>query len=271
MKMMSRILLLLSVTVFLGGCKLAVIVVEGGSVQSTGSGTCVAGTICIVDVTDPNFSETFTAVPATGWYFQKWNAGDRFFCGGSTNPTCTLSFQGYEESKEVADMVTSSEFFYLMPVFKPSDITSVDGKITVNGKQWLQTDSFSGYSYDQVRAVCPGGVCSGFLPGSTIDLTGYTWASSDDFYALSEAYQNAGRAIFADFEYITDKSTMLAYVLLSDPPQQCRGTDEVSLCTTLAVIGGDLTYPNAVNDVSITNGPTSPEMVSFVGGPWFWR
>jgi len=271
MKLMSRILLLLSLTVLMVGCKLAVIVVEGGSVQSTGSGTCVAGTICIVDVTDPNFSETFTAVPATGWYFEKWNSGDRLFCGGSTNPTCTLSFQGYEESKEVADIVTSSEVFYLMPIFKPSEITSVDGKITVNGKEWLQTDSFAGYLYDQVSAVCPGGVCSGFLPGSTIDLTGYTWASSDDFYALSEAYRNAGRAIFADFEYVTDLGTMLAYVLLSDPPQQCRGTDDVSLCATLGVVQGNLTYPNAVNDVGIARGAVPLTMAGAPGGPWFWK
>jgi hypothetical protein len=224
-------------------------------------------------VRDPDFSDTFTAVPDEGWYFQKWNSGKRFFCGSSTKPTCTLSFQGYEESKEVADIVASSEVFYLMPIFKPSEITSVDGKITVNGKEWLQTDSFAGYLYDQVRAVCPAGVCSGFLPGSPIDLTGYTWASSDEFYALSEAYENAGRAIFADFEYVTDKDTMLAYVLLSDPPQQCSGTDDVSLCGTLAVVSGDIKYPSAVNDVSIARGAISlTDLEGFlVGGPWFWR
>jgi hypothetical protein len=265
MNQKSKFLLLMSIAALMTGCKLAVFVLEGGEVQSDASGTCVGSSICVVDVSDPNFSETFTAVPDTGWYFQKWNAGDRLFCGGSTNPTCTLSFQGYEESKEVADIVASSEMFYLMPIFKPSEINSVDGKITVNGKQWLQTDSFSGYSYDQVSAVCPGRVCSGFLPGSTTDLTGYTWASSDDFYALSEAYRNAGRAIFADFDYVTDKVAGFAFVLLSDPPQQCRGTDDVSLCAILAIVGGNIEYPNRVNSVEIVKIPF------IVGGPWFWR
>jgi len=189
MKMMSRILLLLSVTVFLGGCKLAVIVVEGGSVQTTGSGTCLAGTICIVDVTDPNFSETFTAVPDTGWYFEKWNSGDRLFCGGSTNPTCTLSFQGYEESQDVADMVATSETFYLMPVFTLPQPNSNSDVVIVNGRVWAQPGLFAELSWNEIKAKCPSGppgVCFGALNG--YDVTGWIWASRDDITALFNSY-----------------------------------------------------------------------------------
>jgi hypothetical protein len=78
MKKTLNNILLLAITGFITGCKLAVIVVEGGEVQSTGSGTCVASAICIVDVSDSYFSETFSAVPDPGWYFQKWNAGIDF-------------------------------------------------------------------------------------------------------------------------------------------------------------------------------------------------
>ena len=60
-----RLLFILFAVFVLQACKLAVIVVEGGEVQSTGSGICVASTICIVDVNGANFSETFTAVPYT--------------------------------------------------------------------------------------------------------------------------------------------------------------------------------------------------------------
>ena len=147
MKQMSRIFLLLSITALIAGCKLAVIVVEGGEVQSTVSGVCVASAICIVDVTDPNFFETFTAVPDEGWYFHRWNSGNGFFCGGSTDLTCTLSFQGHEESKAVEDMVASSEGFYLMPVFRPGqDI------ITVDGKEWLQPNLFTNISWHDIKA-----------------------------------------------------------------------------------------------------------------------
>jgi hypothetical protein len=181
MKRASEFILLLGITALMAGCKLAVIVVEGGEVQSTGSGTCVASAICIVDVNDANFSETFTAVPYTDWYFHKWNSGDRLFCGGSTDSTCTLSFQGHEESKAVEDMIASAETFYLMPVFKPyKDI------ITVGGKEWLQPNLFTKPSWNDINAVCPAGVCRGELNG--IDMTGWTWASVDDVNALFNYY-----------------------------------------------------------------------------------
>ena len=183
MKRVSKFLLLLSVTVLMAGCKLAVIAVEGGEVQSEGSGTCIAGTVCIVEVTDSNFSEIFTAIPntGTGWYFQKWNSGDRFFCGGSKNPICTLSFQGHEESKEVQDMVESSEVFYLMPVFRP-----VKDTIKVDGKEWYQPYLFEELSWNDVKVVCPDGKCNGTLKG--YDLTGWTWASYSDVQELLNNY-----------------------------------------------------------------------------------
>jgi len=146
MKRMSRIFLLLSITALVPGCKLAVIVVEGGEVQSTGSGTCVVGSICIVDVPDPNFSRTFTATPYDDWYFKKWNSGDRCFCADSTDPICTLSFQEYEESKEVKNIVASSEVFYLMPVFTMDN--PIKDTITVDGKILAQVDLFTNLSWN---------------------------------------------------------------------------------------------------------------------------
>ena len=178
-------LLVISIT----GCKLAIIVVEGGEVQSEGLGACTAGSICIIEITDSEFSETFTAIPDTGWYFQKWNTGHGFFCGGFLDSTCALSFAGHEQSEQVASMVASDEVFYLMPVFKPiSSTVSTDGTVTIDGKEWLQPADFVGYSFDEVNAVCPTGMCSGSLPGSTFDLTGYTWASIMDVSSLFNAY-----------------------------------------------------------------------------------
>jgi hypothetical protein len=173
----------------MAGCKLAIIVVEGGEVQSEGSVACTAGSICIIDITDSGFSETFTAIPNTGWYFQKWNAGHGFFCGGSIDPACPLSFAGHEQSEQVASMVASDEVFYLMPVFKPiSSTVSADGTVTIDGKEWLQPADFVGYSFDEVKVVCPTETCSGRLPGSTFDLTGYTWASIMEVSSLFNAY-----------------------------------------------------------------------------------
>ncbi len=183
MKSVLKFLLLLSIAVLIAGCKLAIIVVEGGEVQSDGSGVCLAGSICIVDVSDPDFAETFSAVPNDGWAFQKWNSGSGFFCGGSSEPFCHLSFAGHEESKEVAKMVASDDTFYLMPVFK-----RISGYPPIVGgnKEWLQPADFLGYSPRQVEAICPppSGACSGSLPNSSVDLTGYYWASLDDIAQL---------------------------------------------------------------------------------------
>ena len=182
-KRVSKLLLLGSIIASMIGCKLAVIVVEGGEVRSTGSGICVASAICIVEVSDPGFSETFTASADDGWYFHKWSAGSNFFCTGSTNPRCILSFQGHEESKAVDNMVSSSETFYLMPVFRP-----YEDVITVDGKQWLQPDRFKETSWAEINAVCPGGAC---ITGGRIrgyDMTGWTWASVNELNALFNYY-----------------------------------------------------------------------------------
>jgi hypothetical protein len=183
MRGVLKAIFILSLTAFSAGCKLAVIVVEGGEVQSTSSGTCVANAICIVDVTDPNFSETFTAIPGDGWYFMKWNSGDGFFCRGSTDPECTLSFEGHEETEAVQEIVKSSETFYMMPVFKPrKDI------LKIGSKEWLQTDLFTNLSWNDIAVVCSSrtGACDGILKG--YEMAGWTWASVEEIKALFNYY-----------------------------------------------------------------------------------
>jgi hypothetical protein len=181
MKKALNVILFLAIAVFTTACKLAVIVVEGGEVQSTAAGTCVAGLICIVDVRERNFSETFNAVPDEGWYFKEWNKGYRFFCQNYVVPTCELSFEGYENSEEVDTLLASSETFYLMPVFKPyQDI------VIANGIEWLQPALFTNLSWNDVSAVCPDGECSGLLNG--YDVTGWTWASVNEIRELFNNY-----------------------------------------------------------------------------------
>lgn len=251
----------------MAGCKVAIISVEGGSVTSD-SGTCVAGMICIVDVDDPDFYQIFEAVPDEGWYFHKWNSGYRFFCGGSINAACTLSFQGYEESEGVQNMVASHEMFYLMPVFK-----DYPRAVAVDGKAWLQPKDFVGYSYNQVSAVCPGGVCSGALPGSTFDLTGYTWASIDDVTALFAAYQKADRSILNDFAYTsTDRyhSIYLLLAMLSDPPTKIPPNDDDVYCYQLVTSGPEKPNDATPMPFEIHHGEF-PDDASDMRGQWFWK
>jgi len=181
MKLLSRIFLLLSVAALMTGCKLAVIAVEGGSVESSYNGLCRNGSICIHEVANTNFSETFRAVPSTGWYFKKWNSGDHFFCADSTYVSCRLSLESAEGNAGVEALVASSETFYIMPVFKRFTNT-----VIVDGKKWYQPYLFTGLSWEAIRAVCPDGICNGALKGQ--DMTGWTWASIEDVNALFNHY-----------------------------------------------------------------------------------
>ena len=112
-----RILISLAIVGLVAGCKVAVIVVEGGEVKSIGSGTCLEGEICMVQVIDTNFSDAFTAVPNPGQHFIKWNSGEGFFCGDSTDPTCVLSTVGTDGNEGMEAIIASDQTFYLMPIF----------------------------------------------------------------------------------------------------------------------------------------------------------
>ena len=190
MKQTLKVVLLICILGSMAGCRLAVIVVEGGGVQGYPLRSCPAGEICVIDVDDPYFSTTFTAIPDEGWYFERWQKGERFFCGGSTDPQCTLSFEGHEETEAVQEIVDSSEMFYIMPIFgnEPRTITDT---IIVDGNEWAQIDLFKDLTWDEINSVCPEGKCrdSGLL--NFYDMTGWTWASVDEVNALLNQYMGS--------------------------------------------------------------------------------
>ncbi len=270
------VLFLVSITAILAGCKLSVIVVEGGEVQSEGSGTCSAGAICIVEVPDTNFAETFYAKPIDGWYFHRWHSAEGFFCGDVAYSTCRLSFEDIPVNQTIEDLVASNEVFYLMPVFKDYPrATIVEGKprtVRVDGKvqEWLQVTDFDRYSYDQIREVCPEGICSGTLPGSTIDLTGYFWASSNDVSLLHSAYLYAGKPIFEDFKHTASDIERIIRATLSDRlilRQSEQNSEDTESFVNVAEIWEDRLDP--ANDfLFFTEFPYDP---AFAFGPWFWR
>lgn len=115
-------MLAVSAVVILAGCKVAVIVVEGGEVQSVSSGTCLSGSVCLHEVSDTNYVETFTAVPDTGWEFVEWNSGGDFFlgCADPASPVCVVSNMGTAGNPLVEAVVASDKVFYLKPIFEPA-------------------------------------------------------------------------------------------------------------------------------------------------------
>lgn len=99
----------------LTGCKLAIIVGEGGEVTSlSGNNDCTGPNYCIVEVTSETFTETFTAIAEPGYEFVKWQDGEGFQCAGSTSTSCTVSISGNPYAEAI---VASFETASLRPVF----------------------------------------------------------------------------------------------------------------------------------------------------------
>lgn len=175
--------------VLLAGCKLAVMVVEGGEVQVDPffdpASACSEGTICIHEINDTSYIQSFFAVAKPGWRFVKWSTGDNFLCPNNTSSACEVN-NAFLAGNEVAEaIVASSKTFYLMPIFEP--LTEIGATVTMNGKAWAPMSGFGDLSWDDINAVCPvtnGGHC---LAGGKLmeyDMTGWTWASVEDVNAL---------------------------------------------------------------------------------------
>ena len=116
--------LLATVALALSGCKLQISVPQGGTVLSNdGAYICETGQICTIDVVDFFFDETFTAVPASGFYFSHWKKQDHGLCGEVTTP-CRLYTAAFEGIPALQSLLESEEAFVLEPVFVWNFITT---------------------------------------------------------------------------------------------------------------------------------------------------
>lgn len=193
-----KLTLLLALLSLVAGCKLAVIVIQGGEVQSVASGTCMAGDLCIHEITADDFSETFTAVPDSDWAFVRWNAGGDFLCADDTNPVCVVSNVGLGANPAAQAIIDSEKSYHLMPIFaflgSPVDVINA-----ADGNEWAQPRNFAGVTYNEIAAACPGGVCSGILNGYNVD--GWNWAPGPMVAALFNAYF-AGACTYPCFDTV---------------------------------------------------------------------
>ena len=222
--------LALSFTV-LSGCKLAVMVSSAGYVQShSGTQNCHGPDYCEFEITDADFSETFTAVARPGYEFVQWQDGEGFLCAGSTDPDCLVELDGSEVGEAV---VAASATASLRPLFRdtgtvidtdgdgtpdesdwdddndgvgdysdncplegpnldregcPFNADWEDEAVVIGDKLWAQPMQFNGLTWSDIDRVCPAPtrVCSG--PLRLLDVTGWTWASTDDVLALLNSF-----------------------------------------------------------------------------------
>lgn len=113
-----KILVTLALSVVITGCKLTVIVGEGGTVESASTTrNCAAGSTCEFEVSEANFTETFTAVPLPGYKFKGWQSGAGFLCWNNKGPTCALSNTVFKDVPAIQSILKSDAVFSVRPVF----------------------------------------------------------------------------------------------------------------------------------------------------------
>jgi uncharacterized repeat protein (TIGR02543 family) len=113
--MKIKILLICCLLSTVAGCRIGASVFEGGDVISeSGTRHCFEGGTCEFTVEGTLFTETFTAIPRTGFEFTKWRGGDGFLCADSTDPVCTVSMPSGTLGNAI---VALDDMSYLMPEF----------------------------------------------------------------------------------------------------------------------------------------------------------
>lgn len=163
-------LLLTSLFILLGGCKISIEVpdLHGAQVVSTsGAYICThASEECVIDVVDLFFDETFRALPNRGYMFTGWERRERGLCGGSTED-CRLFTSSFEGIDLLMAVLESDQTYYLEANFAPIEggVTTMNivglwhsatswGECTVEGTVEFWVDREQGLFW-QARAPNP--------------------------------------------------------------------------------------------------------------------
>jgi hypothetical protein len=73
--------------------------------------------------------------------------------------------------------------------------------VTIGDNEWRQLTDTEGFTWNQVAAACPtnGNACTGLITrtgGTSVDVTGWTWASFEDIRALFDEIIQPGTVNF---------------------------------------------------------------------------
>jgi hypothetical protein len=136
LKALLQTLLLFAVGI-LSGCKLVVVVPEGGKVVTeSGAYTCSSGKSCKIPVVDFFFKENFIAMPDEDYIFYHWGKATKHLCGKGTG-SCELSTELFEEFPALVALLESDKEFYIRPIFlKKEDFGREPANICFNAEAY---------------------------------------------------------------------------------------------------------------------------------------
>jgi putative iron-regulated protein len=177
----------IAATIFLGGCKVAITVPEGGSIiTDSGTYSCSESSNCVVDVTDTSFDETFQALPLEGYEFTGWKKQARGLCGGKQEP-CDLFTSGFVTRPKLLDFLGTDEEFFLEPIFAPYDTDGVEALLQTNANIALAAYSDS---VDTAKALQSALISFAANPSQArLDDAKHAWLVSREPYGQTEVYR----------------------------------------------------------------------------------
>lgn len=117
----SKIVAIIAFSIFTAGCKLAVVVGEGGTVQSaSATRNCAEVSTCTFDISEANFTDVFTAVPLPGYKFERWQSGTGYLCWNNAGAVCALSNTPLKDIPPLQAIIATDAVFTIKPVFTPT-------------------------------------------------------------------------------------------------------------------------------------------------------
>ncbi|MGD2007339.1 MAG: S8 family serine peptidase [Cellvibrionales bacterium] len=231
-----RTLLTLSLPLLLAGCRLEVLVNEGGRVTSaSGQRDCDELFICSGEVSDPNFEETFTAIPNPGYRFVGWSETESTVCEGSDQP-CELSLRDLPPTIR-RSLLGSDSVARLVAVFEQSGSLSryrVSGDIGILAEAVLDSDTNNpdnGYAPNDTVATAQvlnnPGTAGGYINEAGSGDEGNTQAEGDldDFFRI-DAEAGDVITLFAS-DYIDSDLDLYLYNEAGEIIDASLGTGEI--------------------------------------------